>query len=188
MSDTSRDPKDMHPALRERWEWMESEWLKLYPDLPKPFITATYRGPQDQAKALREGRSRTPFGFSLHNFMPSYAFDIAFKKDDGTLDWSFTPFEKMGLLGEKVGLEWGGRWPNLVDGPHFQLPMDIADAKKRQVPELPPILGRDERRKIVVMRDGHMLTVVPVGDEDDVVVRYSQSRKRIYVDVRKEGA
>ena len=188
MSDTSRDPADLHPLLRERWSWMEEEWKRAYPDAPKPFLTATYRGPDDQGKALREGKSKAPFGYSLHNFKPAYAFDVAFLGDDGKADWSFPLFERMGFMGERAGLEWGGRWPNLVDGPHFQLPMTVAMAKAGEVPEMPELLGRDTRRKIVVMREGRVITAVDMQEDDDLVVRYSQSRKRVYVDVRKEGS
>ena len=31
-----------------------------------------------------------------------------------------TIWEKVGALGESVGLEWGGRWPHFPDRPHFQ--------------------------------------------------------------------
>lgn len=188
MSDTSRDPADLHPLLRERWAWMAEEWGKLYPGGHKPFLTATFRGPIDQGIALRNGSSKAPFGFSLHNFKPAYAFDVAFLGTDGKADWSFPLFERMGFIGEKTGLEWGGRWPNLVDGPHFQLPMTISMAKEGRVPEMPELLGRDTRRKIVLMREGRMLNVVDMEEDDDVVVRYSQSRRRVYVDVRKEGS
>ena len=31
-------------------------------------------------------------------------------------------FERLGVLGEGLGLSWGGRWPKLKDMPHFELP------------------------------------------------------------------
>ena len=31
-------------------------------------------------------------------------------------------FEKVGKLGESIGLEWGGSWKSIKDKPHFQLP------------------------------------------------------------------
>lgn len=186
--DTSRDPAHLHPLLRERWEWMAQEWPKRHPTLPKPFLTATYRGPVDQGKALSEGKSRTPFGQSLHNFKPAYAFDVAFPGiGRGALDWSPHLFQKWGELGEKVGLEWGGRWPELVDGPHLQLPMTVDMARKGEVPALPELEGPDTRRKVVFMRDGRTLVAIAMQDDDDVVVRYSEKRNRTYVDVRKEG-
>lgn len=31
-------------------------------------------------------------------------------------------FQKVGEIGEELGLTWGGRWPKLKDMPHFELP------------------------------------------------------------------
>jgi peptidoglycan L-alanyl-D-glutamate endopeptidase CwlK len=31
-------------------------------------------------------------------------------------------FEKVGAIGKKLGLEWGGGWTSIKDRPHFQLP------------------------------------------------------------------
>lgn len=30
-------------------------------------------------------------------------------------------FDELGRIGEELGLVWGGRWPHLVDRPHFEL-------------------------------------------------------------------
>lgn len=30
-------------------------------------------------------------------------------------------FERVGAIGESLGLDWGGRWTSIVDRPHFQL-------------------------------------------------------------------
>lgn len=29
--------------------------------------------------------------------------------------------KKLGPIGEKLGLIWGGRWKNIVDNPHYEL-------------------------------------------------------------------
>lgn len=39
-------------------------------------------------------------------------------------------FEKVGKLGQSIGLEWGGSWKSPVDKPHFQLPYWGSTAKK----------------------------------------------------------
>lgn len=31
-------------------------------------------------------------------------------------------FQRVGEVGEKLGLVWGGRWPKLKDMPHFEIP------------------------------------------------------------------
>jgi len=58
-------------------------------------------------------------GDSAHNY--AAAFDICFigtnpYPDDDAL------WEAVGVVGERVGLVWGGRWKTLVDRPHFERP------------------------------------------------------------------
>lgn len=38
-------------------------------------------------------------------------------------------FEKVGKLGQSIGLEWGGSWTSIIDKPHFQLPQWGSTAK-----------------------------------------------------------
>lgn len=61
-----------------------------------------------------------------------YAVDCAFRDDPQTArieTWEAgQPWELYGLMGEKLGLVWGGRWPRLMDRPHLELPQDGPDA------------------------------------------------------------
>lgn len=187
MSDTSRNPELLHPVLRERWEYMRTRWVEEYPNLPVPILSATYRGPNDQEKAYAEGRSKARFGQSLHNFKPAYAFDIAFiDRKTGRADWSFNLFEAMALFGDEVGLEWGGRWIGLVDGPHFQLPMTLDMARAAQIPDMRPIPSAKEQWLIVVLDGGIVRDTLAFAADRDVLVRYSSRRRRIYIDLKKE--
>ena len=79
----SRDPKDLHPLLRQAWEYLEAEWSRRHPDGPFVGLSATYRGPEAQTKAYEEGKSRLMYGQSLHNFKPAFAFDIYFHDGRG---------------------------------------------------------------------------------------------------------
>jgi peptidoglycan L-alanyl-D-glutamate endopeptidase CwlK len=61
-------------------------------------------------------------GDSYHNW--GLAFDVA-PVVNGVVDWTAVDlFNRMGELGQQVGLEWGGNWTSyaitLVDRPHFQ--------------------------------------------------------------------
>jgi peptidoglycan L-alanyl-D-glutamate endopeptidase CwlK len=61
-------------------------------------------------------------GDSYHNW--GLAFDVA-PVVNGAVDWTAIDlFNRMGTLGQQVGLEWGGHWTTyvitLVDRPHFQ--------------------------------------------------------------------
>ncbi len=85
-------------------------------------VTSEYRSIADQDKLYAHGRTTSgnvvtnaKGGESFHNY--GVAFDVCFD--------SATPYEGnwqfIGALGEKIGLEWGGRWADFKDEPHFQL-------------------------------------------------------------------
>lgn len=85
-------------------------------------FTGGYRSCEAQNALYAQGRT-TPgkvvtnakCGDSLHNY--GVAFDICF---DSKTPYE-GPWEKVGAIGESLGLEWGGRWTTFVDRPHFQL-------------------------------------------------------------------
>jgi peptidoglycan L-alanyl-D-glutamate endopeptidase CwlK len=135
----SRNPNDLHVPLRERLEIARVKFAEQYPTLPQPFLTCTHRSPDEQIKLVKEGKSKAQPGQSLHNYLPAFAFDIAFKDSKGNVVWDFNLFEKFAAITEALGLEWGGRWPGLVDGPHFQMPMTWQDAKAGRIPILPEL-------------------------------------------------
>lgn len=179
MSDTSRDPALLEPQLRKVWELASDEYTRRFED--QVFLTCTYRGPVDQAAAFHAGRSRAQFGESLHNFRPAYAFDVAFLRVDGSVDWSPAPFARFAEITKRYGLEWGGDWPGLIDGPHHQLPMTVADARAGRVPRLPALTPGG----LLVVQDAlgvnHQFDV-PVGA--DVLMRVSRERDRVYVTIK----
>lgn len=90
-------------------------------------VTQAKRTLDEQAKIYAQGRSTpgpivtyAPPGYSWHNF--GRAFDIAIVYYPGDL----TPtnlydgnWEKIGDMGEELGLIWGGRWKH-PDRPHFE--------------------------------------------------------------------
>lgn len=57
-------------------------------------------------------------GHSNHNF--GIAFDVGVFQGNQYLPNS-SKYKAVGVLGEDLGLEWGGNWKTLVDQPHFQL-------------------------------------------------------------------
>jgi peptidoglycan L-alanyl-D-glutamate endopeptidase CwlK len=141
---SSRNPKDLHPGLAQRWSAAAAEFKATYPDLPAVFLTQTYRNDTDQAADYAKGRTmpgkvvtNAKPGQSLHNYYPALAFDIAFKVGN-TLFWDVSLFRKFATIAKKVGLEWGGDWPNFKDNPHFQPPKYTYQmAKKNTEPVFP---------------------------------------------------
>lgn len=50
------------------------------------------------------------------------AFDIYRNDGQGAYNEAGGFFNRVGAVGISLGLEWGGKWTNFVDKPHFQLP------------------------------------------------------------------
>lgn len=119
----SRDLNDLLPhiqlAAEKLVETCAAAGIKL-------LVTSTYRNHAEQARLYAQGRT-TPGkivtkarpGYSAHNFRR--AFDVVPLRD-GKPWWSapFAVWAKMGVIGESLGLEWGGRWKGFIDLPHFQ--------------------------------------------------------------------
>jgi len=73
-------------------------------------------------------------GQSWHNF--GLAVDVVFMDDKG---WSWAEkynWKKLGILGKKCGLSWGGDWKKLVDRPHFQLTGDLSIGEAYRIEKL----------------------------------------------------
>jgi peptidoglycan L-alanyl-D-glutamate endopeptidase CwlK len=66
-------------------------------------------------------------GFSWHNY--ALAFDIGIFDDTGDYLEESPDYSKAGIIGEALGLEWGGRW-TFKDEPHFQLRPDSVKGMK----------------------------------------------------------
>lgn len=85
-------------------------------------ITEGLRTPARQAELVRAGASRTPN--SRH--LTGHAVDVAAWIDGGVRwDWPLYPriaeAFKAAAAASGVALIWGGDWPRLRDGPHFEL-------------------------------------------------------------------
>ena len=90
-------------------------------------VTQTLRSHDEQAALWAIGRTEpgnivthAPPGYSWHEF--GLAFDVAiarFPSDTTPNDLYDGPWQLVGDEGEKVGLEWAGRWKH-PDRPHFE--------------------------------------------------------------------
>lgn len=92
------------------------------------FITDGFRSKEEQDRLYAIGRTidldkkivtNAKGGYSHHNY--GIAFDVAFLVD-GKLSYD-GDWEKVGRMGEILGMTWGGRWKGLVDRPHFEITM-----------------------------------------------------------------
>lgn len=87
-------------------------------------VISAYRDCTEQNKLYAQGRTapgkivtNAKCGKSSHNYKK--AVDIVEFKNGKPL-WSNPNWEKIGQMGEALGLEWGGRWTSIKDKPHFQ--------------------------------------------------------------------
>lgn len=129
-----RDVKALHPRLQEKLD----ELIKL---CKKNGITICIgeclRTVSEQDALYAQGRTkpgtivtnaRGSTYSSMHQWGVAADFYLNMDVDgDGkTSDDAFNNatklFNKVGKLGQSIGLEWGGSWKSPVDLPHFQLP------------------------------------------------------------------
>ena len=117
LSDRSRARlKGVHPALVGV---IEAAILTTPVDF---MVTEGLRTPQRQAALVRAGASRTLN--SRH--LTGHAVDVA-AVVDGAVRWDWPLYPriaeaiKAAAKTRGVALTWGGDWPRLRDGPHFEL-------------------------------------------------------------------
>jgi peptidoglycan LD-endopeptidase CwlK len=77
-------------------------------------------------------------GQSIHNY--GLAFDFAVFNDDYSVTWAGNGYNKVGKLGQQLGLEWGGAWKSFKDLPHFQYTFGLTLAQL-QAGKRPPGSG-----------------------------------------------
>ncbi|MEM2159407.1 MAG: M15 family metallopeptidase [Candidatus Nitrosotenuis sp.] len=123
----SRSLDELLPVVKDKVERFISVCKENHIDL---LVTSTYRDMESQAALYAQGRT-TPGkkvtnakpGFSFHNWR--CAVDIVPLRN-GKPVWGTKPgpdldlWNKVGELGESVGLEWAGRWKSFREFAHFQ--------------------------------------------------------------------
>lgn len=121
-----RDITLCHPELQKKAEKLVSA-CKGYGLLIG--IGECFRTVAEQDALYAQGRT-TPGSIVTNAKGSSYsshhqwgtAFDIYRNDGKGAYNDSDGFFSKVGAIGVKIGLEWGGNWTSPVDKPHFQLP------------------------------------------------------------------
>lgn len=86
------------------------------------FITETYRSPERQKYLYAQGRTRPGqiVTWTLKsNHSSRLAWDIACSSPVALYD--VATLNKVGAIARKLGIEWGGDWPNNIDRPHFEI-------------------------------------------------------------------
>lgn len=122
----SRKIDDLNPKVAVMCRKFIAECEKQDIDI---LITSTYRDAASQTDLYAQGRTKpgrivtnAKAGQSWHNWR--CAFDVVPLRSGkpvwGTLGKDLELWNKVGAIGESVGLEWAGRWKRFREFPHFQ--------------------------------------------------------------------
>lgn len=96
-------------------------------------ITEGYRSPERQTQlyAQKPKVTNAKAWESIHQYR--CAFDVVFTKEG--YDAPPTHWKTLGIIGNELGLDWGGDWSSFVDRPHFEMVFsyELRDFKARTV-------------------------------------------------------
>jgi peptidoglycan L-alanyl-D-glutamate endopeptidase CwlK len=129
----------LHPKLQELAKQHIAKCKEAGIDL---LIYCTYRSIEEQNALYAQGRTKpgkkvtnAKGGQSYHNFRVAYDCGPVI---NGKIAWNREDlFKKIGVIGESIGLEWGGHFKSIVDLPHFQYTGGLALADFRTGKSLP---------------------------------------------------
>ena len=129
-----RNVSQLHPELQKKVVKLQKECLKAGIKIK---IGECFRTVAEQNALYAKGRTapgsivtnaRGNSYSSMHQWGVAFDFflNMDVDKDGKTSDDAFNNatklFNKVGAIGKKLGLEWGGDWKSIKDLPHFQLP------------------------------------------------------------------
>jgi len=109
-----RGLEHLHKAVRAKAELLVSRCLEAGLKIK---VTDTLRTEAEQ-NAIPAANTKVKYPMSMHCW--GLAFDICRNDGRGAYDTSEGFFEKVGKIGESIGLTWGGSWASFRDLPHFE--------------------------------------------------------------------
>ncbi len=113
-----RDPQHLHPTLRKRIEPALRDARKAGLNVA---VYETLRTTERQSLLKKRGTTKLGGKEGLHT--RGLAVDVVFRDKSGKWTWKAPKrdWQKLGAIGKKHGLTWGGDWKKFPDEPHFQL-------------------------------------------------------------------
>lgn len=104
------------------------ELAQWFSDIVKPLhadshVAWSYRGPEDQEQAFKEGKSKCHYPDSPHNKKPAEALDLFQIDAAGRGIWVPKFFAALDAHNKAQGIDllWGGEFKSLGDYDHFQI-------------------------------------------------------------------
>lgn len=118
----SRKIEDLQPELQRIYHLFADKMEAAGIDF---IVTCTARTQAEQDALYAQGRTlpgRKVTWTRRSRHTGGRAFDIVIM-ENGKPDWDVSnrKWEEAGLIGQSVGLEWGGGWLTSKDFPHFEL-------------------------------------------------------------------
>lgn len=163
MAEVCKDLNKLHPKVKELAEQLLKECALSGLNIK---ISETYRSVERQDELYAQGRTKKGniVTYSRGSDMSSYhqwglAFDI-FNNVKGH-EYDIAVLSKVGAIGQKLGLEWGGSWKNFKDYPHFQYTfgLSIADLKaNKKPPEYKPAVDEEYLSALKVLVDKKIIS------------------------------
>ncbi|MGL4738147.1 MAG: M15 family metallopeptidase [Cellulosilyticaceae bacterium] len=145
MINACRDLNELHPKVKELAEKLiaacEQEGIKIG-------VSETYRTKERQDYLYEQGRTRPGniVTYAKGSDMRSYhqwrlAFDV-YQNVKGR-EYDSAVLKRIGIIGMKLGLEWGGSWSGFKDTPHFQYTFGLSIQELRGGKQPPTIAPKD---------------------------------------------
>ena len=151
-------------------------------------VTETLRTTERQQYLYAQGRTR-PGSIvtncdgvkvkSIHQY--GNAFDVC--QNIRGKEYEDAVIAKVGALGVKIGLEWGGSWKGFVDSPHFQLndgvePIDITKPEYTVVQTKLKLNGVLKQVDSIILENHNHIKLRDLADSK-ITVEYKD--KKVYV-------
>lgn len=112
--------EDLHKYLAQAFDKAAKEYQTAYFDMPQPIITCTFRSESEQAALYQKGKTKHNAKTSLHNYLPSFAFDICFIDIESNLVFDKVLYEKFAsIICRDRNILWGGSIPERESITHF---------------------------------------------------------------------
>ena len=112
----ARDITKLHPFLQMLAAQLVKECHKQGLNVK---VTDCVRSKAEQEDCNRRGTSSVRYPYTYHAW--GLAFDVCQNDPNNAFPSDNKWWAKVGAIGKKLGLEWGGDWRSPVDRPHFQL-------------------------------------------------------------------
>lgn len=137
----SRNINDLKPYVKYLCELLiekcKAEGINL-------LITSTLRDAEYQKSLYAQGRTKPGKIVTSTPLIGAHGFGLAFDfvpLVNGKADWNSPHWNRIGVIGKSIGLEWAGDWKSFIEKCHFQYTGGLSNEQLRagKLPKLPSV-------------------------------------------------